>query len=108
VRLNPLLASRGLEVDDLLYGANRVCPSREHEVVADWNMSAKCHVMASYLDFEQPETSRRFAHSYRLEELVGAPKSGASALYWSGVQYQDLRQSPPKTLGWAISEIKSV
>lgn len=104
----PFARESSLEVHYRLDGTNRVCPSREHEVVADWNMSAKCHVMASYLDFEQPETSRRFAHSYRREELVGAPKSGASALYWSGVQYQDLRQSPPKTLGRPISVIKSV
>jgi hypothetical protein len=49
VRLNLLLAGRGLEVDDLLDAADGVCPCREHQIVGDWNVPAKCHVMASYL-----------------------------------------------------------
>jgi hypothetical protein len=48
MRLDPLLARRGLEVDDLLYASHGVYPCREHEIIGEWNVSAKCHVMASF------------------------------------------------------------
>jgi hypothetical protein len=49
VRLDPLLTGRGLEVDDLLYAANRVCPMWEQQLVGDGNVSAKCHDIRSYV-----------------------------------------------------------
>jgi hypothetical protein len=57
VRLDSLLTGRGLEVDDLLYAANRVCPMWEQQLVGDGNVSAKCHDIRSYVIFEQPETA---------------------------------------------------
>jgi hypothetical protein len=52
VRLDPLLTSRGLEVDYLLDGSNRVCASGEHEFICDWNVSAKCHFVTSLCDLD--------------------------------------------------------
>jgi hypothetical protein len=34
-------------------------------------------------------------------------KVGASALFWSGIPYRDLRQSPPKTLGRPSGRVKA-
>jgi hypothetical protein len=107
VGLNPLLTGRGLEVDDLLDAANGVCPCREHQLVADWNVPAKCHVMLSLSDFEQPESADALLTAIAAEELVRLRKVGAIALFWSGMPYPDLGRSPHKTLGRPTGRVKA-
>jgi len=63
--------------------------------------------MGSYLDFEQPESADALLTAIAAEELVRLRKVGAIALFWSGLPYPDLGQSPHKTLGRPTGRVKA-
>jgi hypothetical protein len=70
-------------------------------------VSAKCHVMLSLSDFEQPESADALLTAIAAEELVRLRKVGAIALFWSGLPYADLGRSPHKTLGRPTGRVKA-